>query len=126
MQLPRSPTATSLDRQLPDKAIDLIDEAAAHLRTEIDSKPQVMDEVDRAILQLEIEKQALQKEKDKASQERLERIEQDLADLREKSKAMTAQWQAEKEAIEKFKELKEQLDQAQYEMEQAERNSDLE
>jgi ATP-dependent Clp protease ATP-binding subunit ClpB len=114
------------DRQLPDKAIDLIDEAAAHLRTEIDSKPQALDEVDRAILQLEIEKQALQKEKDKASQERLERIEQDLADLREKSKAMTAQWQAEKEAIEKYKELKEQLDQAQYEMEQAERNSDLE
>ena len=114
------------DRHLPDKAIDLIDEAAAHLRTEIDSKPQALDEVDRDIMQLEIEKQALQKEKDKASQERLEKIEQDLANLGEKSKAMTAQWQAEKEAIASFKDLKEQLEQAQHEMEQAERNSDLE
>ncbi|MEL7637920.1 MAG: ATP-dependent chaperone ClpB, partial [Anaerolineaceae bacterium] len=114
------------DRHLPDKAIDLIDEAAAHLRTEIDSKPQALDEVDRAIMQLEIEKQALQKEKDKASQDRLEKIEQDLADLGEKSKAMTAQWQTEKEAIENFKALKEKLDEAQHEMEQAERNSDLE
>jgi ATP-dependent Clp protease ATP-binding subunit ClpB len=114
------------DRHLPDKAIDLIDEAAAHLRTEIDSKPQALDEVDRDIMQLEIEKQALQKEIDKASQERLEKIEQDLANLGEKSKAMTAQWQAEKEAISSFKDLKEQLEQAQHEMEQAERNSDLE
>ncbi len=114
------------DRQLPDKAIDLIDEAAAHLRTEIDSKPQALDEVDRDIMQLEIEKQALQKEKDKASQERLEKIEQDLADLREKSNAMTAQWQAEKEAIQDYKDLKKQLDEAQHEMEQAERSADLE
>lgn len=114
------------DRQLPDKAIDLIDEAAAHLRTEIDSKPQALDEVDRDIMQLEIEKQALQKEKDKASQERFEKIEQDLADLREKSNAMTAQWQAEKEAIQDYKDLKKQLDEAQHEMEQAERSADLE
>ncbi|MGI6259191.1 MAG: ATP-dependent chaperone ClpB [Anaerolineaceae bacterium] len=114
------------DRQLPDKAIDLIDEAAAHLRTEIDSKPQALDEVDRDIMQLEIEKQALQKEKDKASQERLEKIEQDLADLREKSNAMTAQWQAEKEAIQDYKDLKKQLDETQHEMEQAERSADLE
>ena len=114
------------DRHLPDKAIDLIDEAAAHLRTEIDSKPQALDEVDRDIMQLEIEKQALQKEKDKASQERLAKIEQDLGDLGEKSKALTAQWQVEKEGITAFKELKEKLDQAQSEMEQAERNADLE
>jgi ATP-dependent Clp protease ATP-binding subunit ClpB len=114
------------DRQLPDKAIDLIDEAAAHLRTEIDSKPQALDDVDRDIMQLEIEKQALQKETDKASKERLQKIEQELADLGEKSKAMTAQWQAEKEAIQSFKDLKEKLDQAQQEMEQAERNADLE
>ena len=100
----RGPTRSTL---FPYTTLFRSDEAAAHLRTEIDSKPQALDEVDRAILQLEIEKQALQKEKDKASQERLERIEQDLADLREKSKAMTAQWQAEKEAIEKYKELKE-------------------
>jgi len=114
------------DRKLPDKAIDLIDEAAAHLRTEIDSKPQALDEVDRDIMQLEIEKQALQKEKDQASRERLEKLEADLADLGEKSKALTAQWQAEKEAIQGFKDLKEKLDQAQQEMEQAERNADLE
>jgi len=114
------------DRHLPDKAIDLIDEAAAHLRTEIDSKPQALDEVDRDIMQLEIEKQALQKEKDKASAERLEKIEQDLADLGEKSKGMTAQWKAEKEAIQAFKDLKEKLDEAQHEMEKAERNADLE
>ena len=114
------------DRHLPDKAIDLIDEAAAHLRTEIDSKPQALDEVDRDIMQLEIEKQALQKEKDKASQERLAKIEQDLGDLGEKSKALTAQWQAEKESITAFKGLKEKLDQAQSEMDQAERNADLE
>ena len=114
------------DRKLPDKAIDLIDESAAHLRTEIDSKPQALDEVDRDIMQLEIEKQALQKEKDQASRERLEKLEAELADLGEKSKALTAQWQAEKEAIQSFKDLKEKLDQAQLEMEQAERNADLE
>lgn len=114
------------DRHLPDKAIDLIDEAAAHLRTEIDSKPQALDEVDRDIMQLEIEKQALQKEKDQPSRDRLEKLEAELADMREKSKALTAQWQLEKEAIQSFKDLKGKLEQAQQEMEQAERNADLE
>ena len=87
------------DRHLPDKAIDLIDEAAARLRTEIDSKPQAIDEVDRAIMQLEIERQALQKEKDKASQERLAKIEKELANLKEKANALHTRWQTEKEAI---------------------------
>lgn len=114
------------DRKLPDKAIDLIDEAAAHLRTEIDSKPQALDEVDRAIMQLEIEKQALQKEKDKASQDRLEKLERELADLKEKSSAMTTQWQTEKQAILDLKQLKEQLDQVNHEMEMAERDANLE
>jgi ATP-dependent Clp protease ATP-binding subunit ClpB len=114
------------DRQLPDKAIDLIDEAAAHLRTEIDSKPQALDEVDRDIMQLEIEKQALQKEKDQPSLARLEKIKAELADLEEKSKALTAQWQAEKEAIQGYKDLKAKLDQAQLDMERAERSANLE
>ena len=114
------------DRQLPDKAIDLIDEAAAHLRTEIDSKPQALDEVDRDIMQLEIEKQALQKEKDQPSLARLEKIKAELADLEEKSKALTAQWQAEKEAIQGYKDLKAKLDQAQLDMECAERSANLE
>ena len=114
------------DRQLPDKAIDLIDEAAAHLRTEIDSKPQALDEVDRDIMQLEIEKQALQKEKDQPSLARLEKIKAELADLEEKSKALTAQWQAEKEAIRGYKDLKAKLDQAQLDMERAERSANLE
>jgi ATP-dependent Clp protease ATP-binding subunit ClpB len=87
------------DRQLPDKAIDLIDEAAARLRTEIDSKPQALDEVDRQVMQLEIERQALSKEKDKASKERLERLERELADLRERSHQLHTRWQTEKEAI---------------------------
>ncbi len=87
------------DRHLPDKAIDLIDEAAARLRTEIDSKPQALDEVDRQIMQLEIEREALKKEKDKASKERLEKLEKELADLREASNQLHARWQTEKEAI---------------------------
>ena len=87
------------DRQLPDKAIDLIDEAAARLRTEIDSKPQELDVVDRQIMQLEIEREALKKEKDKASKERLAKIEKELANLRESSKALSARWQTEKQAI---------------------------
>lgn len=114
------------DRQLPDKAIDLIDEAAAHLRTEIDSKPQALDEVDRDIMLLEIEKQALQKEKDQPSLARLEKIKAELAELGEKSKALTAQWQAEKEAIQGYKDLKAKLDQAQLDMERAERSANLE
>ena len=87
------------DRHLPDKAIDLIDEAAARLRTEIDSKPQALDEVDRQIMQLEIEREALKKEKDRASKERLERLEKELADLKERSSQLRTRWQTEKEAI---------------------------
>jgi ATP-dependent Clp protease ATP-binding subunit ClpB len=114
------------DRHLPDKAIDLIDEAAARLRTEIDSKPQALDEVDRQILQLEIERQALGKEKDKASRERLERIEKELADLREHSNELTARWQNEKQAITNLQSIKEQIEQTRLEMERAERQNDLE
>jgi ATP-dependent Clp protease ATP-binding subunit ClpB len=114
------------DRHLPDKAIDLIDEAAARLRTEIDSKPQALDEVDRQIMQLEIERQALKKEKDKASRERLHKLEQELAELREKSKAITTRWQTEKQAIAGRRKVKEQIEQTRTEIERAERQSDLE
>ncbi len=114
------------DRKLPDKAIDLIDEAAAHLRTEIDSKPTALDEVDRAIMQFEIEKQALQKEKDTASRDRLSKIEKELAELKDKSKAMTARWESEKKAIAEIRTLKEKLEEAQHEMEEAERSANLE
>jgi ATP-dependent Clp protease ATP-binding subunit ClpB len=114
------------ERHLPDKAIDLIDEAASRLRTEMDSKPQVMDEVDRAIMQLEIEREALQKEKDKASRERRERIEKELADLRERANELHARWQTEKEAIAHIQEIKEQIEQTRVEIERAERNAELE
>jgi ATP-dependent Clp protease ATP-binding subunit ClpB len=114
------------DRFLPDKAIDLIDEAAARLRTEIDSKPQALDEVDRAILQLEIERQALQKEKDKASKERLANIEKDLADLREQANQLHTRWGTEKDAIQEIRDIKEGMDQTEIEIERAERNADLE
>ena len=114
------------DRHLPDKAIDLIDEAAALLRTEIDSKPQEIDDVDRQIMQLEIERQALQKEKDKASKERLQKIEKELADLREKSNQLHARWQMEKEAISNLQAIKEQIEQTKLEIERAERHNDLE
>ncbi len=114
------------DRHLPDKAIDLIDEAAARLRTEIDSKPQALDEVDRAMMQLEIEREALKKERDKASKERLAKIEGELAELREQSRALTARWQAEKEAISTLRGFKEKLEQTRVEMERAERAADLE
>jgi ATP-dependent Clp protease ATP-binding subunit ClpB len=114
------------DRHLPDKAIDLIDEAAARLRTEIDSKPQALDEVDRAIMQLEIEQQALQKEKDLASRERLENLEKELADLREKASQLHTRWQTEKEAISEIRDIKEQIDETETQIEQAERHADLE
>jgi ATP-dependent Clp protease ATP-binding subunit ClpB len=114
------------DRQMPDKAIDLIDEAAARLRTEIDSKPQALDTVDRQVMQLEIERQALKKEKDKASKERLANIEKELADLKESSKALSARWQTEKQAITELRSFKEKLEQTRIEMERAERESDLE
>jgi len=114
------------DRKLPDKAIDLIDEAAARLRTEIDSKPQPLDEVDRAILQLEIERQAMQKEKDKTSKERLANIEKELADLSEKASELHTRWQVEKAAIQEIRDIKEQIDETETQIEQAERQSDLE
>jgi ATP-dependent Clp protease ATP-binding subunit ClpB len=114
------------DRHLPDKAIDLIDEAAARLRTEIDSKPQALDEVDRQVLQLEIERQALQKEKDKASKERLERLERELADLQERANLLHARWGNEKEAIASLQSTKEQIETTRMEMERAERSAELE
>jgi ATP-dependent Clp protease ATP-binding subunit ClpB len=114
------------DRHLPDKAIDLIDEAAARLRTEIDSKPQELDNVDRQIMQLEIEREALKKEKDKASKERLEKLEQELANLKEQSSALNARWQSEKSAIAELRALKQKLEETQTEIERAERAIDLE
>jgi ATP-dependent Clp protease ATP-binding subunit ClpB len=114
------------DRFLPDKAIDLVDEAAARLRTEIDSKPQQLDEVDRQIMQLEIEREALKKEKDKASKERLTKLEVELADLKEHSAQLTARWQNEKQAISALREVKGQIEQTRLEIERAERKSDLE
>ena len=113
------------ERFLPDKAIDLIDEAAARLRIAIDSLPQEIDEVERKVTQLEIERQALAKEKDKASKERRAKIEQELAELREKSNAMKAQWTAEKEAIQKIQAKKAELEQIRTEAEQATRRGDL-
>jgi len=114
------------DRHLPDKAIDLIDESAARLRTEIDSKPLALDEVDRHIMQLEIERQALQNEKDKASKERLKDLEKELADAREQSKQLSTRWDTEKEAIASLRTIKEQIEEANLEIEKAERHSDLE
>ena len=113
------------DRFLPDKAIDLIDEAASKLRIEIDSMPTEIDEVERRVMQLEIEAQALSKEKDAASVERRDAIERELADLREQSSAMKAQWQGEKDAIAAVRDVKEQLDRAHREVERAEREADL-
>jgi ATP-dependent Clp protease ATP-binding subunit ClpB len=113
------------DRFLPDKAIDLVDEAASRLRIEIDSLPQEIDEVERKIVQLEIELQALAKEKDKASKERRGKVEAELAGLRERSNAMKAQWQAEKETIGGLQTKKAQLEQLRHEAEQATRRGDL-
>ncbi len=114
------------DRFLPDKAIDLVDEAASRLRIEIDSMPTEIDEVERRIKQLEIEREALKKEKDKASKERLEKLEAELADLKERSSEMKAHWQSEKEAIRRIQELKERLEQIRTEEQRAEREGDLE
>jgi len=113
------------DRFLPDKAIDLIDEAASRLRIEIDSMPTEIDEVERRIQQLEIELQALKKEKDEASKARRDAIDRELAELRERSSGMKAKWQAEKEAIESIRAVKERLEQAHREAERAERAADL-
>jgi ATP-dependent Clp protease ATP-binding subunit ClpB len=113
------------DRFLPDKAIDLIDEAASKLRIEIDSLPQEIDVLEREILQLEIEKQALSRETDEKSKERLDDIEKRIADLKEKSGAMKAKWQSEKDEIEKMRGGKEKLEQAKLELEQARQAGDL-
>jgi ATP-dependent Clp protease ATP-binding subunit ClpB len=113
------------DRFLPDKAIDLIDEAASRLRIEIDSMPTEIDAVERRIQQLEIEQQALKKERDDASLARREAIERELADLRERSSEMKAHWQGEKDAIEAIRDAKERLEQAHREAERAERDADL-
>jgi ATP-dependent Clp protease ATP-binding subunit ClpB len=114
------------DRQLPDKAIDLIDEAAANLKMEIDSRPLELDRVERHIMQLEIEREALKKERDKTSKERLHDLEGELANLREEKNALTARWQQEKEAIERIREIKAQLDESRIQLERAERMNDLE
>ncbi len=113
------------DRFLPDKAIDLIDEAASKLRIEIDSMPQEIDEVERRITQFEIERQALQKEKDNASIDRLKNIEKELAELREKSAGMKAQWQQEKETLASVGKIKQQIEQARIQADQATRTGDL-
>ena len=112
------------DRFLPDKAIDLIDEAASQLRMEIDSKPTELDAIDRDIMQLEIEREALKKEKDKASRERLSKLEKELANLKEESTELAARWQAEKDSIEKIQAIKEEIDQVHIEVEQAQQAAD--
>ncbi|HWF25091.1 MAG TPA: ATP-dependent chaperone ClpB [Solirubrobacteraceae bacterium] len=113
------------DRFLPDKAIDLVDEACAVIRTEIDSMPQELDAITRRVMQLEIEEAALQNEKDTASKERLEALRRELADLRAEADAMTAQWEAERRAIRKLQALREELEQVRREIEDAQRSYDL-
>jgi ATP-dependent Clp protease ATP-binding subunit ClpB len=113
------------DRFLPDKAIDLVDEAASRLRIEIDSMPQEIDEVERRVMQLEIERRALQKEKDRSAVERRDEIERELAELRERSQAMKAQWQQEKEMLGGVGKIKQDIDQARIEADRASRAGDL-
>jgi len=114
------------DRFLPDKAIDLIDEAASRLRMEIDSMPAELDEIERRIMQLQIEQQALRKESDEASKERLNRIEHELSELKEKSTAMKGQWQQEKDSIQAIREIKTRIEDTKQAIERAERRADLE
>jgi ATP-dependent Clp protease ATP-binding subunit ClpB len=113
------------DRFLPDKAIDLVDEAASRLRMEVDSKPEELDQLDRQILQMQIEAEALKKEDDTASVDRLAKLEEELAGLQEKSDAMTTKWQAERDKLEGARELKEQLDRARAELDAAKREGNL-
>ncbi len=113
------------DRFLPDKAIDLMDEAASRLRMQVDSKPEELDELDRRIIQLKIEREALLKEEDKASKDRLMKLEKDLADLEEKSAALSSRWLAEKERLSDTRDLKEQLDIARSDLEKAQREGNL-
>ncbi|MFT5489572.1 MAG: ATP-dependent Clp protease ATP-binding subunit ClpB, partial [Alphaproteobacteria bacterium] len=113
------------DRFLPDKAIDLVDEASSRLRMEVDSKPEEIDELDRKIIQLKIEREALKKETDKASQDRLEKLEIDLADLEEKSAELTRIWQSEKDELAGAQKVKENLDTARMDLARAQRDGDL-
>ncbi len=113
------------DRFLPDKAIDLVDEAASRLRMQVDSKPEALDELDRRIMQLKIEREALRKEGDPASKDRLQKLERELAGLEEQSNALTGRWQAEKEKLNAAQRVKEQLDQARADLEKAQRTGDL-
>jgi ATP-dependent Clp protease ATP-binding subunit ClpB len=113
------------DRFLPDKAIDLVDEACAVVRTEIDSMPQELDAITRRVMQLEIEEAALEKENDAASKDRLEALRKELADLRAEADAMTAQWEAERQAIRRLQTIREEIEQVRREIEEAERNYDL-
>jgi len=113
------------DRFLPDKAIDLMDEASARLRMQVDSKPEELDELDRRIIQLKIEREALKKEPDKGSQERLKVLEGELAGLQEKSDSLTARWEAEKNKLSGARDIKEKLDEARNELDQARRRGDL-
>ncbi|MEZ5757664.1 MAG: ATP-dependent chaperone ClpB [Emcibacteraceae bacterium] len=113
------------DRFLPDKAIDLMDEAASKIKMEVDSKPSELDELDRRIIQLKIEREALKKEKDTASKDRLKNLEKELSELEENSASLTAQWQAEKDRIEGDQKIKERLDAARIELEQAQRAGNL-
>ncbi len=113
------------DRFLPDKAIDLMDEAAARLKMEVESKPEELEALDRRIIQLKIEREALKKEKDDASRERLEKLEQELADLEQRSAELSARWQAEKDKLTGAQKLKEELERARLELEQAQRAGDL-
>ena len=113
------------DRFLPDKAIDLIDEAASRLRMEVDSKPEELDELDRRVLQLKIEREALKRETDTASRDRLEKLEAELSGLEERSDALTAAWRAEKDRVNDSQKLQERLDQARSEVEVAQRRGDL-
>ncbi|MDP2636988.1 MAG: AAA family ATPase, partial [bacterium] len=114
------------DRFLPDKAIDLIDEAASKLRIEIDSMPVELDEIERKILQLEIEKEALKKEKDEASKQRMEKIERQLSDLKEESRAFRAHWENEKKVIREIQDINAKIDQARIEEQAAQREGNLE
>jgi ATP-dependent Clp protease ATP-binding subunit ClpB len=113
------------DRFLPDKAIDLMDEAASRLRMEVDSKPEELDQLDRQILQLQIEGEALKKEDDAASKDRLERLERELSDLQQRSAAMTAKWQAERDKLDSARGFKEQLDRARADLDHAKREGNL-
>ena len=113
------------DRFLPDKAIDLVDEAASRLKMEIDSKPEALDAIDRDLMQMKIEREALRKESDAASKDRLAKLEKQIADLEEESKILTRNWEAEKEKLGSAQKLKEELDHARTELEQAQRRGDL-